>query len=112
MDKFSSSRKLVLLVPCLAGAKGKVNGAAGQGKTTFQILGPETMWYWFQERDDSPWYPGLRQFRAALPYRWDDALDAVAEAVRGLQQTPAQPGEAAPKRRKRRPRIVRASPKA
>lgn len=86
--------------------------AAGQGKTTFQILGPETMWYWFQERADSPWYPGLHQVRAAVPYRWDDAIAAVAAALRAPQSPPAKQGVAAPKRRKRRPRIVRARPKA
>ena len=88
--------------------------AAGQGKATFQILGPETMWYWFQDRPDSPWYPDLRQVRAAVPYRWDDAIAAVAKALRALPNVGQSPAERAGPavRRKRRPRIVRARPKA
>jgi len=87
--------------------------AAGQGKTTFQILGPETMWYWFQERADSPWYPSLRQFRAARPYRWDDAIAAVAAALRALPRSSEVPAKRdGAGRRKRRLRIVRARPKA
>ncbi|MGF1610539.1 MAG: tetratricopeptide repeat protein [Kiloniellales bacterium] len=52
--------------------------AGALGKRVLLIVGPETMWYWFQERADSVWHPDARLFRAATPYRWDDALAKVA----------------------------------
>lgn len=61
--------------------------AGALGKPVLLIVGPETMWYWFQERGDSPWFPDVRVFRAAQPYRWDDALANVAKAL--AEPTPA-----------------------
>jgi hypothetical protein len=77
--------------------------AGALGKPVLLIVGPETMWYWFQERSDSPWYPDFEIFRAARPYHWDDALAAVARAL-------AQPSKGAPSPARRKLR-VRSRPK-
>ncbi len=37
-----------------------------------------TEWRWLQNREDSPWYPTLRQFRQQRPGDWDGVLQAVA----------------------------------
>lgn len=41
-----------------------LSGALGQ-QTWVMVppLGPSGMWYWFADRDDSPWYPEARLFR-------------------------------------------------
>jgi len=37
---------------------------------------------WLQGRDDSPWYPTLRQFRQTRPGDWDDVVQRLAAALR------------------------------
>jgi tetratricopeptide (TPR) repeat protein len=38
-------------------------------------------WRWLLKRDDSPWYPTLRQFRQPAPEEWDGVIARVAEAL-------------------------------
>lgn len=49
-------------------------GALGQ-KTWIIVppIGPAAMWYWFLDREDSPWYPGARLFRR----HYGDGQDAA-----------------------------------
>ncbi len=42
----------------------------------------DTDFRWLLDRDDSPWYPTLRQFRQARPGAWDDVIERVAVALR------------------------------
>lgn len=44
----------------------------------------DTCWRWLQDRDDSPWYPSLRQFRQPSPGRWEDAVLRVRNALQHL----------------------------
>ena len=37
---------------------------------------------WLQGRDDSPWYPTLRQFRQMRPGDWDEVVQRLAAALR------------------------------
>lgn len=39
-------------------------------------------WRWQRDRDDSPWYPTLRQFRQAEMGDWDGVVEAVVTALR------------------------------
>jgi hypothetical protein len=61
----------------LAGALGKpvwlLNRFAGE-------------WRWLLDRNDSPWYPSLRQFRQPAPDDWDSVVRDVREAL--LQKDP------------------------
>jgi tetratricopeptide (TPR) repeat protein len=41
-----------------------------------------TCWRWLRDRDDSPWYPGLRQFRQDASRDWDQVVRRVADALR------------------------------
>jgi tetratricopeptide (TPR) repeat protein len=41
----------------------------------------DTDWRWLLGRDDSPWYPTLRQFRQTKPGDWAGVLDRVAEEL-------------------------------
>jgi len=56
--------------------------AGGLGVPGFILLNTAPLHYWFLDREDSPWYPSLRLFRQAQRGQWDDALAAVAEALR------------------------------
>lgn len=38
-------------------------------------------WRWLLEREDSPWYPSLRQFRQDETAEWDSVIPRVADAL-------------------------------
>ncbi|EJN08759.1 TPR repeat-containing protein [Bradyrhizobium sp. YR681] len=38
-------------------------------------------WRWLRDRDDSPWYPTLRQFRQPRPEDWSSVVAAIAQAL-------------------------------
>ena len=59
--------------------------AGALGKRVFVML-PHTQgrfWYWHENRDDSPWYPGAHLFRQPAPGDWGSVIERVA---RELQQ--------------------------
>ena len=39
------------------------------------------IWYWFQDRSDSPWYPSLRLFRQRTHDDWAETVAAVARSL-------------------------------
>jgi tetratricopeptide (TPR) repeat protein len=55
-------------------------GAMGKPVWLLNRFAPD--WRWLTGRDDSPWYPTLRQFRQTKPGDWDGALARVAAALR------------------------------
>jgi hypothetical protein len=60
--------------------------AGALGKPVWVLL-PDyrTDWRWLQERDDSPWYPGvMRLFRQPAAGDWDSVAHALAAALRQL----------------------------
>jgi predicted phosphoadenosine phosphosulfate sulfurtransferase len=38
-------------------------------------------WRWFLDRQDSPWYPGMRLFRLVEPDNWAEAIERVRAAL-------------------------------
>lgn len=57
--------------------------AAALGRPVLQLL-PRTrgvVWYWHEGRDDSPWYPTLRQVRRRVGGDWQEVLQRVATAL-------------------------------
>jgi ADP-heptose:LPS heptosyltransferase len=60
--------------------------AAGLGKPVWLLNRYDTCWRWLLDRDDSPWYPALRQFRQPQADDWASPIEtlrsALADAVR------------------------------
>jgi len=55
--------------------------AGALGKPVWLMNRIDTCWRWLLYRDDSPWYPTLRQFRQPAPGAWDPVIAAVCEAL-------------------------------
>lgn len=54
-------------------------GALARPVWTLLPFVPE--WRWLRDRNDSPWYPGMRLFRQATHGDWQELLDRVTAAV-------------------------------
>jgi hypothetical protein len=57
--------------------------AGGLGVRTFVMVpyGHARLWYWFKERDDSPWYPSLSVKRQRSGQPWADLIAAHAQEI-------------------------------
>lgn len=55
--------------------------AGAMGKPVWLLISPANDWRWMTARDDSPWYPTLRIFRAAKLGGWTDVMHQVAAAL-------------------------------
>jgi Flp pilus assembly protein TadD len=64
-----------------------LTGALGRPVWLMNRFNPD--WRWLLNRDDSPWYPTLRQFRQKRPYDWDSVIRDVTAALPTLQWSPA-----------------------
>lgn len=42
-------------------------------------------WRWLQQRDDSPWYPGIRLFRQSAPGEWAETLQSITISLKELK---------------------------
>jgi tetratricopeptide (TPR) repeat protein len=56
--------------------------AAALGRPVWLLNRFDTCWRWLRDRDDSPWYPTLRQFRQPRFGDWAAVVDAVGAALR------------------------------
>jgi len=55
--------------------------AGALGRPVWLLNRFDSEWRWLRDRDDSPWYPTLRQFRQTRPGDWDGVVARVAEAL-------------------------------
>ncbi len=58
--------------------------AGALGKPVWLLNRYDTCWRWLLGRDDSPWYPSLRQFRQPSPDDWGPVIAAVAAALAAI----------------------------
>jgi tetratricopeptide (TPR) repeat protein len=58
-----------------------VHLAGGLGKPVWLLNRDDSCWRWQDGRDDSPWYPTLRQFRQSSPGDWADVVRRVKLAI-------------------------------
>ena len=58
-----------------------VHLAGALGKPVWLLNRFDTCWRWLLDRDDSPWYPTLRQFRQTQRDDWATVLESVRKAL-------------------------------
>ncbi|MCC6717966.1 MAG: tetratricopeptide repeat protein [Acetobacteraceae bacterium] len=56
--------------------------AGALGRPVWLLNRFDTDFRWLSGRDDSPWYPTMRQFRQARPGDWDEVIARLALALR------------------------------
>jgi len=56
--------------------------AGALGKPVWLMLPKAGDWRWLLDREDSPWYPGLRIFRQQRQGQWGEVVDRVARELR------------------------------
>ncbi len=59
-----------------------VHMAGALGKPVWLMNRYDSCWRWLRGRDDSPWYPTLRQFRQPAPGDWASVVGAIHQALR------------------------------
>ena len=59
-----------------------VHLAGALGRPVWLLNRLDTDWRWFLNRDDSPWYPTLRQFRQTGHADWEGPIVALIQALR------------------------------
>lgn len=85
LDDFSDTAALIAALDLVISVDTAVVHLAGAlGKPVWMLNRFDTCWRWLLGRNDSPWYPTLRQFRQPAPGDWDLVLEAVARALAGL----------------------------
>ena len=57
------------------------------GAKTWVLVAHAPDWRYHLEREDNPWYPGMRLFRQPRDGDWDGAIAALAAALGGLVRT-------------------------
>jgi Flp pilus assembly protein TadD len=58
--------------------------AGALGKPVWLLNRFDACWRWLLDRDDSPWYPTLRQFRQPTPGDWPSVISRVQGALQRL----------------------------
>jgi len=58
--------------------------AGGLGVPTWLLLPRPATWYWFEDREDSPWYASVRIFRQSRRGDWSGVFDRAAASLAGL----------------------------
>lgn len=56
--------------------------AGALGRPVWTLLCYAADYRWLLDREDSPWYPGMRLFRQRRPGDWTELIQRVAEALR------------------------------
>jgi tetratricopeptide (TPR) repeat protein len=58
-----------------------VAGALGQPVWLLVPSGQGRLWYWFKDRKDSPWYPGMRIFRQLRGQPWAGLVSSIEDSL-------------------------------
>ncbi|MBV8654370.1 MAG: hypothetical protein JO255_23115, partial [Alphaproteobacteria bacterium] len=85
LDSFADTAALVQGLDLVISVDTSVAHLAGALARPVWLLNRfDSCWRWLEGRDDSPWYPGLRQFRQVSPGDWDGVLQRVRDALHEL----------------------------
>jgi Flp pilus assembly protein TadD len=78
LDAFAAQTTAMDLVITVSNTTAHMAGALGRPVWTLLANGPGLLWYWFDGRKDSPWYPSMRIFRQPEPGQWSPVIAAIA----------------------------------
>jgi tetratricopeptide (TPR) repeat protein len=82
LHDFADTAALVAALDLVIGVDTAVMHLAGaMGRPVWLLNRFDTCWRWLRDRDDSPWYPSLRQFRQTAPGDWAGVIDRVRAAL-------------------------------
>lgn len=81
LDGAASQIAAMDLVITTSNTTAHMAGALGIETWTLLPSGPGLLWYWFQDREDSPWYPSMRLFRQHRPGDWTELIARVASRL-------------------------------
>jgi len=85
LDDFADTAALIENLDLVISVDTAVAHLAGAlGKPIWLLNRFDTCWRWLQDRDDSPWYPSLRQFRQPTPGDWHTVISRVRVALQRL----------------------------
>ena len=82
------------LVVTVSNTTAHLAGALGKPTLLFVPQSRGQLWYWFNDRNDSPWYPSMRVERQKLGQSWKDLIARSADQAAALlkQARTGQPG--------------------
>lgn len=69
------------LVLTVSNTTAHLSGALGKPTWVLVPSGSARFWYWFRDREDSPWYPRVRITRQARGQTWADLIAGVAPEI-------------------------------
>ncbi len=89
---FADTADLVAALDLVIGVDTSTLHLAGAlGKPVWLLNRFDSCWRWLKARDDSPWYPTLRQFRQPAPYAWEPVIERVAATLAALARSRRDP---------------------
>ena len=89
LTDFAATAALVEALDLIIGVDTAVIHLAGAlAKPVWLLNRFDRCWRWLLDRDDSPWYPTLRQFRQPQPGDWEAVVARVCEALQRQQLSP------------------------
>jgi tetratricopeptide (TPR) repeat protein len=82
LHDFSDTAALIANLDLIIAVDTSVLHVAGAlGKPVWLLNRRNTCWRWLRDREDSPWYPTLRQFRQGASCDWGPVIARVAVAL-------------------------------
>jgi hypothetical protein len=82
LDDFTDTAALIAALDLVIAVDTAVAHLAGAlGKPVWLLNRFDSCWRWLVGRDDSPWYPTLRQFRQTQPGDWTDVVARLRLAL-------------------------------
>lgn len=78
LDDFAATASALMEIDLLISVDTSVAHLAGAlGRQAWVLLPYAADWRWFEQREDSPWYPSLRLFRQPRPGDWPEVIERV-----------------------------------
>ncbi|MFQ5686345.1 MAG: tetratricopeptide repeat protein, partial [Candidatus Scalindua sp.] len=82
LNDFADTAALIANLDMVISVDTAVAHLAGAiGKPVWTLIHSTPDWRWLLNRDDSPWYPGMRLFRQTQPNNWAEVFEQVKKAL-------------------------------